>query len=749
VTLFTLAIFVISVLSLAFYSSHVLRLNMERQLGHQQLSTATIVAAHINQSIADRFRGLESLAASLDESLLSKPEAVQKIVEQRLLLKDLFNAGVFVTRSDGVAIAEAPRIGRIGLNYLDRDHIAAAITEGKATIGRPVIGKKITAPSFAMTVPIRNAHGAVIGALAGATDLSKPSFLDITSDSRYGRGGGYLIVDPAHKLIVTATYKERVMQALPVPGVNPVLDRRQQGWHGTALNTSSQGTHVLTSSSAIPAAGWFLIAALPAAEAFAPIHEVERQVMLAAILLTLAAGGLTWWMLRRQLAPMMATVETLAGMAHAQETPPPLPVVREDEIGALVSAFNVLLENLRTRETALRGEIEKNRALLRNASDGITIMDRDGNLLEFSDSFCAMLGYRREEMAGMNVSGWDCGFDGSDALNAALQRQFACPTRSEFQTRHRRKDGSTFDVEVSGLPLELDGKPVLFNTSRDISARKAAETEIRLLNAELEHRVAERTATLDATVRNLTTEVAERKQAEQALRMANRELESFSYSVAHDLRTPLRGISSFARLLEMGNGDDPDGDGKEALRRIQVAAQKMGDLIDNLLELSRLARQELAIEPVDLGALARAAVDELRAAEPDRRVLFEIPPRLEALCDRRLLETLLANLLGNAWKFTSKQADARIEIGVTEQAGIKAYYVRDNGAGFDTSHAADLFRPFHRLHDEKDFPGTGIGLAIVQRIVQRHGGRIWVEAAVGQGAAFHFTLQPGEPAAGH
>jgi PAS domain S-box-containing protein len=748
VTLFTLAIFVISVFSLALYSSRVLRHEIEHQLGLQQLSTVTIVAAQVDLAIADRLRALATIAANMDEALLANPRAAQGFLEQRFVLKDLFNAGVFVTGSDGVAIAEVPRLGRAGLGYLDRDHIAAALKEGRSTLGRPVVGKRVAAPSFAMTVPVRNARGAVIGALAGATDLSRPNFLDITSEISYGREGGYLLVDPAHKLIVTATDKSRIMQSLAAPGANPTLDRRLEGWHGSALNNSSRGELVLTSSSAIPSSGWFLIATLPATEAFAPIEEVEKQVFLAAVLLTLAAGALTWWMLRRQLAPMLATVETLAGMAHAQETPPPLPVARQDEIGELVGAINALMESLRMREIALRGEIGKNRAILRNASDALTIMDRDGTLLDFSDSFCAMLGYTREEMAGMHASDWDCGFQDSAALKAELLRQVGCGARTEFQTRHRRRDGSTIDVEVSGMPFELEGRMVMFHASRDISVRKATETEIRRLNADLENRVAERTATLDATVRDLTTEIGERTQAEHALREAIHELEAFSYSVAHDLRTPLRGISSFARLIEMHHAGGFDADGRQALQRVMSAAQKMGDLIDGLLKLAHLTRSEIAIEAVDLGALARATLEEFRTAEPGRSVRCEIPGQLVVLGDRRLLAVLLANLLGNAWKFTSQRPDACIELGVTQHEGLPAYYVRDNGAGFDIAHAADLFRPFHRMHGAGEFPGTGIGLAIVQRIVLRHGGRIWAEAAPGRGATLHFTLQRAEPAHG-
>jgi signal transduction histidine kinase len=239
----------------------------------------------------------------------------------------------------------------------------------------------------------------------------------------------------------------------------------------------------------------------------------------------------------------------------------------------------------------------------------------------------------------------------------------------------------------------------------------------------------------------LQESVAQQSRAEAELVRANRDLEAFSYSVAHDLRTPLRGINGFSRILLEDYASKLDEEGSRHLDRIAAAAETMGLLIDALLKLARVTRRELERETIDLGETALAVVRDLREADRERRVDFEVQPGLVDRGDRQLLRVLLENLIGNAWKFTQRQPSARVVFGAKVEDGIPIYYVEDNGAGFDMTYAAKLFGPFRRLHAADDFPGTGIGLATVQRIVDRHGGRVWAEGAVNQGATFYFTLQ--------
>jgi light-regulated signal transduction histidine kinase (bacteriophytochrome) len=255
----------------------------------------------------------------------------------------------------------------------------------------------------------------------------------------------------------------------------------------------------------------------------------------------------------------------------------------------------------------------------------------------------------------------------------------------------------------------------------------------------------------------LQAEVIERQQAEQAvltlnqglqkaivdLRAVNRELESFSYSVSHDLRAPLRSIDGFSQALLEDCSDRLDDSGQDYLRRIRNATQRMGNLIDDLLSLSQVTRSEMHLESVNLSLLASNICTELQRSQPERQVEFAVQPGLLAQGDTRLLQVLLTNLLNNAWKFSGKNPHARVEFGfLPTQSDNPTYFVRDNGAGFDMAFTSKLFGPFQRLHSAQEFPGNGIGLATVQRIVHRHGGNVWGEGVLGEGATFYFTLKP-------
>jgi signal transduction histidine kinase/integral membrane sensor domain MASE1 len=276
------------------------------------------------------------------------------------------------------------------------------------------------------------------------------------------------------------------------------------------------------------------------------------------------------------------------------------------------------------------------------------------------------------------------------------------------------------EQEIERLNREL--RQHLDELSRSINDRNKAEQEILRLNSELERRVRDRTAQLEAI---------------------NKELEAFSYSVSHDLRAPLRSIRGFADILLHRHASKLDSSGQEFLRRACQSCAQMSELIEDLLHLSRVGRSELHCRNVNLSRLAESVAEELRGAEPRRPVKFTAAPRLEAWGDERLLRLVLENLLRNAWKFTSKTSKPRIEFGRAD-GPAPAFFVRDNGAGFDMAHSDKLFGVFQRLHSDREFPGTGVGLATVQRIINRHAGRVWAEGAVNQGATIYFTLPSDE-----
>ena len=361
-------------------------------------------------------------------------------------------------------------------------------------------------------------------------------------------------------------------------------------------------------------------------------------------------------------------------------------------------------------EKALRESEERFHALVENALDIIMITDAGGTIRYMSPSVERVLGYRPEEMVDTNTAEYvhpDDLMRGFDELAKAASKPGVYPVAVETRVRH--KDGSWRYLE--GMANNLLDHPavrgVVFN-HRDVTDRKQAEMKLAQRAAELA--------------------------------VANAELEHFARSVAHDLRAPLRGITGFSQILLEDHADGLDEEGRDYLKRVVAAGQRMGRLIDGLLNLSRVTRAEMHRETVNLSDLVEGIAEGLKQSHPERGVEFVIEGGLVVEGDRRLLKLVLENVIDNAWKFTRKQARARIEFGVTVYEDNRAYFVRDDGVGFDMAHAARLFGVFQRLHGADEFEGTGIGLATVARIVRRHGGWVWAEGEVGRGAAIYFTL---------
>ena len=400
VTLFTLLIFVLSIWSLAFYVSQMLHEDMQHLLGEQQFSTASTLAEEVSQEMADRLISLEQVATRISPGVLGNTAVMQAFLEDRPALQGMFNGGIFVTGADGTATASLPlALGRSGVNYMFRDHIAAALKEGRSAISKAVIGKMLKAPVFSLAAPIHGPQGQIIGALVGVINLSAASFLDRITKHRYGKTGDYFLVSPNDRLSMTSSNNTN-LQALPAPGISPGLDRFISGYEGTTILVNPAGVEVLISAKQIAATGWLVLVSLPTEEAFAPIRNMLQRTLLATILLTLLAGSLTRWMLRRQLAPMLTAAKMLAKSSRTDQPPQTLAITRHDEIGELIGGFNRLLKTLGKREEALRLSEENLAITLQSIGDGVIATDASGQITRLNASAERLTGWTRADAIG-------------------------------------------------------------------------------------------------------------------------------------------------------------------------------------------------------------------------------------------------------------------------------------------------------------------------------------------------------------
>ena len=352
------------------------------------------------------------------------------------------------------------------------------------------------------------------------------------------------------------------------------------------------------------------------------------------------------------------------------------------------------------------------RGLLEAAPDATVCVDQDGRIVLVNAQAERLFGYPREELAGQPVE--ILVPDAGKAAHPGLRAGYVADPRPRqmgagLDLSGRRRDGTTFPAEVALAALDTGGGLLVSAAVRDVT---------------------------------------QQRQARDDLKRINQNLRSFSYSLAHDLRTPLRSLAGFSTALIEDYGDTLGEDGRGYAQRIEAASEHMGRILDDLLHLSRVSGATISLQPVDLGAEAAAIAAGLQRQDPGRRVRFTIQQPARAMADADLIREVLHHLLDNAWKFTSGRDNATIEFGMTPATDARVCcYVRDNGAGFDPAFAHKLFQPFQRLHTTQEFAGTGIGLASVRQIVDRHNGRTWAEGTLGEGATFFFTLQAAEPPA--
>lgn len=363
--------------------------------------------------------------------------------------------------------------------------------------------------------------------------------------------------------------------------------------------------------------------------------------------------------------------------------------------------------------TAQKQAESKNRqlsAIVESSDDAIIGKTLEGIITSWNKGAEKMYGYNEAEIIGKSIL-LLVPADRKGEIPQFLDKIRRGEFIQDFETVRVKKDGKEIPTTITISPIldERGGISGASTIARDITGRKKAEEDLKRYTTELE--------------------------------TANKELESFSYSVSHDLRAPLRGIDGFSNALLEDYDDKLDAQGKDYLNRIRKSTQLMSQLIDDMLTLSRVSRADMRPDEVNLSEIVSSITEEMQQSQPDRETEFLIPPGLTVHGDKALLNALLRNLLENAWKFTSKRSQTRIEFGVTYKESIPVYYIKDNGIGFDMQYCDKLFKPFSRLHTRDDYPGTGIGLANVQRIIRRHGGIIWAESTVGKGSTFYFSFE--------
>lgn len=485
VTLFTLATFIIGIWYLSYFVSLKLQKDMTKQIGEQQLSSTALLANQISNDLLERQTTLEKLAEKIGEISLNNATQVQVFLEDRFIIRRDFNAGAYVTNFDGMTIATVPaRINRIGVSFADRAHIRKALDSGAASISQILAGKVLPNPIFSIAVPIRDQQGKVTGVLVGVIDLKQPNFLDKIAHSHYGKSGYYLLEDQKTRTIITSSDKSRVLQPQSSPGVNWLVDRHLQGYEESGIVRNANGLEVLASAKRIPIANWVMVAAIPTAEAFAPIKEMQSRIMLSATLMTLILGSLVWLLLWRELSPVFSTIKKLAELSASDTHNVVLPDTNHGEIGELIKAFNHLLSTLNEREQALAESEFRWKFATEGSGDGLRDWDITNNKVFFSSNWKKMLGYADNEISN-NLNEWKRLVHPDDIQDtmAKVQQHLEGKTAT-YVSEHRLlcKDGKYKWILDRGVVVSRDEKGNslrAIGTHTDITERKHMEELIR------------------------------------------------------------------------------------------------------------------------------------------------------------------------------------------------------------------------------------------------------------------------------
>lgn len=712
----TLIIAVLVLVSLV--QLHFMQADFSRVLAEQQFALVTRMAEDLDAKLETYTDLLTRSAGNLPQDALASPEAVREHYRARPGMLNYFD-DVLVIAADGRVIADYPEVpGRAALNFAQRPQFMKVLATRAPVIAGPVRGQASGEPIVMMGAPVIGPDGQVKAVVEGVLRLYSKNFVANLANTHVGRGGYFVILtkEPQPRYVVHPD-KSRILQPRAAGGSYSIT-RALGGVDGSSEDTGSSGVAALYSYKSLRTVPWVLIASVPAEEAYLPLREASKRLWTICLVVSLLVMPLVWvlaWLILRPVTQLRDEFEKLRDGGRGYR---PVPVERRDEIGDLTRSFNALMRERAVAETRSRDSEERLRMVTDNLPALISYVDADFRYRFVNRVYDDWFGAAPEGYIGRSMrdvvgeEGWA---DIEPAARRALEGQAAIFRREMVRGDELRTLEGTLlpDITVDG---RVEGFYVLVN---DITALTRTKDQLRALNTDLEQRVQERTAALAAS---------------------NRELETFAYSVAHDFRAPLRAMDSFSALLLEEQGAKLDDEGRDYLARIRASSNRLGRLIDDLLRLAQLSQQALNRESVDLSLLVEQEIAVLRAAEPKRRVEVRVEPGMIAAGDRALLSALLHELIGNAWKFTADTEEARIEFGSAPRGPAQAYYVRDNGLGFDMAFAQKVFTPFTRLHGSDEFTGTGIGLALAKRVIDRHGGRLWAEAEDGEGAAFWFVL---------
>jgi PAS domain S-box-containing protein len=587
--------------------------------------------------------------------------------------------------------------------------------------------------------PIRDRNGLFIGEIVLEIDM-EPIFSFIQDNTGIGKTGEALIVRRESDVVLfmsplRAFPDSALQKTVPFDAkMGLAAQKAANGETGSGFAKDYKGTEVLAAWRYLPSLRWGLVTKIDAVEAFEPVRQLEFAIVVVGALL-IFAGALAAAAIASSLARPIQALQRGTEIIGGGNFDYKVGTHAKDEVGQLSRLIDSMTENLkkitasrddldreiaerRRAEEALRLANAYNRSLLEASLDPLVTIAADGKITDVNVATEKATGWARNELIGTDFSDY---FTDPRKARAGYQQVFREGSVMDYALEIRRRDGHLMPVLYNAAVYRDESGNVtgVFAAARDITERKKAEEEINKLNRELEARVVERTAELENS---------------------NKELEAFAYSVSHDLRSPLRSIEGFSLALLEDYSDMLDDTGKGYLNRVRNATIKMGQLIDDLLKLSRVTRSEMNRERINLSSMVKTIARNLGKQHPERPAEFIVADGLTAFGDERLLSVALENLFANAWKFSENSSRIVIEFGTIEKNEGRAFFVKDNGVGFDMTYASKLFNPFQRLHRMEEFPGTGIGLATVKRIVTRHGGRVWIESEINKGTTVYFTL---------